>query len=108
VCLLLLAGLPRMASAYSLLTHEQVVDIGWRDQIAPLLVSRFPSASQQDLLQAHAYARLLDELTKKGLDTGSPTICGGTSWPFMQARTRVSAPGKSLRPGARRCANWMR
>ena len=56
LCLTLLFALPRMASAYSLLTHEQVVDIAWKDQIVPLLVGRFPGASQQDLHQAHAYA----------------------------------------------------
>jgi Zinc dependent phospholipase C len=48
-----------MASAYSLLTHEQVVDIAWKDQIVPLLVGRFPDASQQDLHQAHAYGGCL-------------------------------------------------
>ena len=30
------------AVSYSVLTHEQVVDIAWNDQIAPLLRQRFP------------------------------------------------------------------
>jgi hypothetical protein len=55
--LLLFAGLcPSLASAYSVLTHEQVVDLMWKDQIQPLLLKRFPGASEQDLQQAHAYA----------------------------------------------------
>jgi hypothetical protein len=42
--------------AYSVLTHEQVVDLLWKDQIQPLLQKRFPSASEDDLAKAHAYA----------------------------------------------------
>ncbi len=44
------------ASAYSVLTHEQVVDLLWGDQIVPLLKHRFPEATDDDLRQAHAYA----------------------------------------------------
>src|SRR5581483_6226527 len=42
--------------AYSVLTHEQVVDLLWKDQIEPLLRSRFPQATDEDLRKAHAYA----------------------------------------------------
>ena len=42
--------------AYSVLTHEQVVDLLWKDQIQPLLQKRFPSATEDDLAKAHAYA----------------------------------------------------
>src|SRR5882724_6508395 len=41
---------------YSVLTHEQVVDLMWKDQIQPLLVRRFPTTTEDDLLKAHAYA----------------------------------------------------
>jgi len=44
------------SSGYSVLTHEQVVDLMWKDQIQPLLLKRFPGASEDDLLKAHAYA----------------------------------------------------
>lgn len=44
------------APAYSVLTHEEIVDLLWTDQIQPMLKKRFPAASPQDLLQAHAYA----------------------------------------------------
>lgn len=43
-------------TAYSVLTHEQVVDLRWVDQIQPLLLHRFPSATPDDLRIAHAYA----------------------------------------------------
>ncbi len=52
----LLAGVPIPAGAYSVLTHEQVVDLLWKDQIQPLLAKRFPDASEEDLRKAHAFA----------------------------------------------------
>ncbi len=44
------------ASAYSVLTHEQVVDVLWQDTLQPLLHRRFPQASAFDLRRAHAFA----------------------------------------------------
>ena len=44
------------ARAYSVLTHEEIVDLLWQDQIQPLLKSRFPTATEEDLRKAHAYA----------------------------------------------------
>ncbi len=43
-------------SGYSVLTHEEVVDLLWKDDIQPLLVKRFPDASADDLRKAHAFA----------------------------------------------------
>jgi len=45
-----------LVSGYSVLTHEQVVDLMWKDKIQPLLLKRFPGATEQDLQKAHAYA----------------------------------------------------
>lgn len=42
--------------AYSVLTHEQVVDLLWKDDIQPLLIKRFPGATEDDLRKAHAFA----------------------------------------------------
>lgn len=42
--------------AYSILTHEQIVDLLWKDQIQPLLLKRFPQSTEEDLRKAHAYA----------------------------------------------------
>jgi hypothetical protein len=44
------------AAAYSVLTHEQIVDLAWEDQIQPMLLQRFPHATPDDLRQAHGYA----------------------------------------------------
>jgi hypothetical protein len=43
------------ASGYSVLTHEAIIDAAWKDNIRPLLLKRFPDASQDELRKAHAY-----------------------------------------------------
>jgi hypothetical protein len=53
---LLAACQPRSATAYSLLTHEQLIDLTWQDSIVPLLKSRYPNLSEADLDGARAYA----------------------------------------------------
>lgn len=56
--LLLLAAvlLPHPARAYSVLTHEALVDVAWDASIQPALRARFPGASEEDLRRARAYA----------------------------------------------------
>ena len=44
------------APAYSVLTHEQIVDLAWTDQIRPLLLKRYPGLSEDQIKEAHAYA----------------------------------------------------
>src|ERR1700751_2161868 len=44
------------ADAYSVLTHEQVVDLAWEDHIQPMLREKFPQATPDDLRRAHAFA----------------------------------------------------
>src|SRR5215472_3893170 len=48
--------MPTVCRAYSVLTHEQVVDLLWKDDIEPLLQDRFPDATAEDLRRAHAFA----------------------------------------------------
>jgi zinc dependent phospholipase C len=43
-------------AAYSVLTHEAIIDATWKDGIEPLLLRRFPCATPGELLKAHAYA----------------------------------------------------
>jgi hypothetical protein len=45
-----------VSSAYSVLTHEEIVDLLWTDEIRPLLLKRFPVLSEDQLKEAHAYA----------------------------------------------------
>ena len=47
---------PQFGQSYSVLTHEQIVDLLWKDQLQPLLLKRFPQSTEDDLRKAHAYA----------------------------------------------------
>jgi Zinc dependent phospholipase C len=51
----ILLSAPR-SPAYSVLTHEQVIDLVWKQHLKPLLQQRYPRATEEDLRQAHAYA----------------------------------------------------
>jgi hypothetical protein len=42
-------------AGYSVLTHEAIIDAAWKDGIEPVLLQRFPNATPEELLQAHAY-----------------------------------------------------
>ena len=44
------------ACAYSVLTHEAIIDSTWDSAIKPLLLKRFSAATAEDLVVAHAYA----------------------------------------------------
>ena len=44
------------SSAYSVLTHEEIVDLLWSDQIRPLLLQRYPGLTEEQITEAHAYA----------------------------------------------------
>ena len=46
----------RHAAAYSLLTHEQLIDLTWNDSIVPLLKSRYPDLTPAELDRARSYA----------------------------------------------------
>jgi Zinc dependent phospholipase C len=42
--------------AYSVLTHEEIIDLAWTDEIRPLLLTRFPGLTEEQITEAHAYA----------------------------------------------------
>jgi hypothetical protein len=42
--------------AYSVLTHEEIVDLVWTDHLRPLLLKRFPALTEDQLQEAHGYA----------------------------------------------------
>jgi hypothetical protein len=43
-------------NGYSILTHEEIIDLVWKDQLRPMLVARFPQSTDDELKQAHGYA----------------------------------------------------
>jgi hypothetical protein len=60
ICLIALlacvVGCALPSRSYSVLTHEQIIDLAWKDEIRPLLLKRFPQATPDEIKQAHAYA----------------------------------------------------
>jgi len=54
--LVLLLAAPRPMTAYSVLSHETIIDAAWQTDLQPLLLRRFPNATQDELREAHAYA----------------------------------------------------
>ena len=54
--ILLLVLPPEPARAYSVLSHEQVVDLVWKSHIVPLLRRRYPTITNDQIKEAHAYA----------------------------------------------------
>ena len=48
--------LPRISPAYSVLTHEAIVDSSWDTGIKPLLLARYPNSSEDELREAKSYA----------------------------------------------------
>ena len=42
--------------SYSVLTHEEIVDLLWSSHIRPLILQRFPGLTDDQIKEAHAYA----------------------------------------------------
>jgi Zinc dependent phospholipase C len=55
LCIFLLV-IPLELDAYSVLTHEAIIDNVWKDSIEKVLLKRFPHATPDDLRHARAYA----------------------------------------------------
>jgi len=55
-CLVLLAPIAPRLGAYSVLTHEAIIDSAWDPNIKPLLLRRFPNATADEITAAHGYA----------------------------------------------------
>ncbi|MES1198165.1 MAG: zinc dependent phospholipase C family protein [Chitinophagaceae bacterium] len=47
---------PRSSIAYSVLTHEAIVDAAWEKTIQPLLQRKYPGITEEQLKEAHSYA----------------------------------------------------
>jgi len=57
VCLIaILLAVPAPVQAYAVLSHEAIIDAVWETHIKPLLLKKFPQATEEDLSRAQAYA----------------------------------------------------
>lgn len=46
----------QLGNAYSVLTHEEMVDLAWESGIKALLLAKYPDTTPEQLVEAHAYA----------------------------------------------------
>lgn len=46
----------RLVFGYSVLSHEEVIDLAWNSDILPALLKRFPNSTAEELKRAHAFA----------------------------------------------------
>ena len=42
--------------AYSVFSHQELIDLTWKELLQPLILKRFPATTKADLQEAHAYA----------------------------------------------------
>jgi len=56
VIILIRLYFPPNLPAYSVLSHETLIDAAWQTDILPLLRERFPGATPDDLLRSHGFA----------------------------------------------------
>src|SRR5271166_573315 len=56
LALLLSFGWPAQCAAYAVLAHEAIIDSVWDTNIRPLLLKRFPDATEEQINEAHGYA----------------------------------------------------
>src|SRR5260370_10835204 len=59
LCVSLLAvalACPVPVRAYAVLSHEAIIDAVWETHVKPLLLKKFPRATEEDLSRAQAYA----------------------------------------------------
>ena len=47
---------PQRLPAYSVLTHEAIIDALWDSSIRPLILKKFPATTAEGLREAHGYA----------------------------------------------------
>jgi hypothetical protein len=55
ILFILLTG-SRPSRAYSVLTHEEIIDLLWNDQLRPMILARYPGLTDDQMREAHAYA----------------------------------------------------
>ncbi len=56
LCLSLILLVTSGSSAYSVLTHEAIIDSAWEDSLKPILLKRYPESTSDELLKARSYA----------------------------------------------------
>lgn len=56
IAILVSLQIPFKSSAYSVLTHEAIIDVSWDKSIRPILKSRYPGSTEAEFKKARAYS----------------------------------------------------
>lgn len=78
----------RGLQAHSVLTHEEIVDLLWTDEIRPILLKRYPTLTEDQIREAHAYAyggAVIQDLGYYPLAAWSSAIWCTTSGPVTSS-----------------------
>src|ERR1700761_7879882 len=54
--LALLLLITTRGNPYSVQTHEEIIDLAWKNSIRPILLKHYPTLTDAQLQEAHAYA----------------------------------------------------
>src|SRR5258707_12325139 len=52
----LLLACPERGQAYSVMSHQAIIDVAWETEIKPAIRKRFPSATEEEIDRGQAYA----------------------------------------------------
>ena len=88
--LILFMLLPRLPlRAYSVLSHEQIVDFVWNSDIKKILLKRYPNATPEDLIR---------RLDLNGVNIAGVSVHSLlTTWGFSQKQVRLARYGNQSR-----------
>ena len=56
LALLLLLLITTQGTPYSVQTHEEIIDLAWKNSILPVILKHFPNLTDAQINEAHAYA----------------------------------------------------
>src|ERR1700746_3823166 len=54
--LILMLALPERGQAYSVMSHQAIIDAAWESDIKPAIRQRFPNATEEEINRGQAYA----------------------------------------------------
>ena len=71
--------------AYSVLTHEEIVDLLWADEIRPLLLKRFPGLTDDQIKRLVARGAVIGAVTDLGSRSNDTLITSKVKARFVEA-----------------------
>ena len=79
---------PSETAAYAVLAHEAIIDSVWDTNIRPLLLKRFPGATEAEIKEAHGYAFALGALAHYAADNDGHPIGTNRAVPLLYPKLK--------------------